>query len=83
MELKRYSIFDRIQLAAAQGFSTMLDLSFEAYDPHNTYRTVIWDLNDECSRRNPFNRDSLERTIGHIMAFFFFRSKWKPCIIFS
>jgi len=36
-------------LEASLGFSSMLNLSYEAWDPHKTNLAIIWDINDECS----------------------------------
>ena len=38
-----------LKVEAAPGFSGMLNLSYEAWDPHKTDIAIIWDMNDECS----------------------------------
>jgi len=36
-------------LEAASGFLSTLNLSYEAWNPHETDIAIIWDINDECS----------------------------------
>ena len=38
-------------LEAASGFLSTLNLSYEAWNPHETDIAIIWDINDECSWR--------------------------------